>query len=95
MQDLILRIEGMSCGHCLNAVNQALNGHPGVRLGSVQMGRAELQFDPTITDPDRIVAAVEAAGYQAIGGELGAGLETPQSAGGRNDNQATRRSEDE
>lgn len=65
MQEITLHIEGMSCGHCLNAVNQALAGHPGVRVDSVQMGRATIGYDPTMTDPSRIVATVRDAGYEA------------------------------
>jgi len=69
MQELMLHIEGMSCGHCLNAVNQALGSQPGVQLDSVQIGRAQLQYDPAQTDPARLVAAVEEAGYRAWVGE--------------------------
>jgi len=72
MQELTLHIEGMGCGHCLNAVNQALGRLPGVRVDSVQMGRAELGFDPAVIDPLRISAAVQEAGYRAFAGE-GAG----------------------
>lgn len=65
MKDLTLRIEGMSCGHCLNAVNRALRSIPGVEIGSVQMGRAELRYDESAVDPVRIAAAVTDAGYRA------------------------------
>ena len=68
MKELTLRIEGMSCSHCLNAVNKAIGGQPGVEVGSVQMGRAELRYDPSVTGPARIIAAVEEAGYHAVAG---------------------------
>ena len=45
MTSLTLHISGMSCGHCLNAVRNALTGAVGVELRSVQMGRAELVTD--------------------------------------------------
>ena len=32
MRRATLHIEGMSCGHCLNAVNRALSAVPGVRI---------------------------------------------------------------
>jgi Cu+-exporting ATPase len=60
-----LSIEGMSCHHCLNAVNKALAALPGVKIESVRMGRAELSFDPAQADPERIIAAVTDAGYRA------------------------------
>jgi copper chaperone CopZ len=55
----------MSCGHCLNAVNRALAGLPGVQVNAVRIGRAELQYDEATIDVRRIEAAVADAGYQA------------------------------
>ena len=65
MRSLTLHIEGMSCGHCLNAVNQALAQLPGVRLEALRIGRADLQYDETAIEPGRIEAAVTDAGYRA------------------------------
>ena len=65
MTTLKLAIEGMSCGHCLNAVNRSLAGLTGVRIKSVAIGRAELEFDPTVTDTRHITAAIDEAGYRA------------------------------
>jgi copper chaperone len=65
MRSLTLHIEGMSCGHCLNAVNQALAQLPGVRLEALRIGRADLQYDETAIEPARIEAAVTEAGYRA------------------------------
>jgi copper chaperone CopZ len=60
-----LDIEGMSCAHCLNAVNRALAALAGVHVESVNIGRAEVRFDETATDSARLEAAVAAAGYRA------------------------------
>ncbi len=70
MRGLTLQIEGMSCGHCLNAVNKALGTLAGVELGSVTMGRAVLQYDPARIGADQVLAAVRAEGYEAavVGG---------------------------
>jgi copper chaperone len=65
MRSLTLHIEGMSCGHCFNAVNQALSQLPGVRLEALRMGRADLQYDEAAIEPARIEAAVTQAGYRA------------------------------
>jgi copper chaperone CopZ len=65
MKDATVHIEGMSCGHCLNAVNQALGQTPGVEIDSVQMGRARVRYDETVTTPARIAEAIEDAGYKA------------------------------
>ena len=65
MRHITLNITGMSCGHCLNAVNQALGRLNGVRIESVRMGRADLEYDDTLTGPDAIMSAIKDAGYQA------------------------------
>lgn len=65
MSSVTLHIEGMSCSHCLNAVNKALSGVPGARIASVQMGRAEVETDPSGPTPEELAAAVTQAGYRA------------------------------
>jgi copper chaperone CopZ len=65
MQSLVLSIEGMSCGHCLNAVSRALSETAGVAIKSVRIGRAELDFDPAKVEPGGIIAAIGKAGYPA------------------------------
>jgi copper chaperone len=65
MRDLTLFIEGMSCSHCLHAVNKALASVPGVEIGSVRIGRADLRYDERTIEPGRIVEAVSGAGYRA------------------------------
>jgi copper chaperone len=65
MKQAILHIEGMSCGHCLNAVNRALSTLPGVRIDAVRIGRAEVTYDETTTKPTDLEAAVTEAGYPA------------------------------
>jgi copper chaperone len=64
MSIVTAHIDGMSCNHCLNAINQALDGLDGVRVESVRMGRAEVELLPgSATTSDDVVAAIEAAGY--------------------------------
>lgn len=63
MTSLTLHIDGMSCGHCLNAVNRALAGVPGLEVVAVTLGRAEVRYDPAQADQARIVEAVTRAGY--------------------------------
>jgi copper chaperone CopZ len=69
MEDLVdravLHIDGMSCGHCLNAVNRALTEMPGVEVDSVRMGRAEVRYDRARVSPAQLEAAVADAGYRA------------------------------
>lgn len=65
MKTQSLAIQGMSCGHCLNAVNRAISSLPGARAISVRIGRAEVEFDENLTSPERIAEAISAAGYPA------------------------------
>ena len=65
MQKLTLHIEGMTCGHCLNAVNRSLSAVQGVQIESVQIGRASVAYDAESTSPEAIAEAVSAAGYRA------------------------------
>lgn len=65
MQNLTLHIEGMSCGHCLNAVTKALAALDGVEIDLVKIGRAEVRFDPSKNDAAKIAAAVSDEGYRA------------------------------
>lgn len=65
MRQITLHIDGMSCGHCLNAVSQALGRLPGVEVESVRMGRAELRYDNSVITPEAITNAVADAGYRA------------------------------
>jgi copper chaperone len=65
MRNLTLFIEGMSCSHCLHAVNRALASVPGVEIGSVRIGRADVRYDESTIEPGVIVEAVSGAGYRA------------------------------
>ena len=65
MERAILHIDGMSCGHCLNAVNRALAEMPGVEVDTVRMGRAEVRYDQTQVSAAQLEAAVADAGYRA------------------------------
>jgi copper chaperone CopZ len=65
MEKLELEIEGMSCGHCVTAVSNALEELPGVSVDAVRIGSAHLTYEPARVSPDQIVLAVEDAGYAA------------------------------
>ena len=65
MRQITFHVDGMSCGHCLNAINQALAAVPGVEIESVRIGRADVRYDEGRTDPDAIIRAIADAGYTA------------------------------
>ena len=65
MQTVSLEISGMSCGHCVAAVDKALRQTPGVGDAKVEVGRATVTVDPAVATSDTLVDAVQDAGYDA------------------------------
>jgi len=72
MKSLVLTIDGMSCNHCLNAVNKALDSLPGLTVRAVHMGRAEVDLADDGPDSDAVVAAIDEAGYNVSHVEVAA-----------------------
>ncbi|SPP66316.1 heavy-metal-associated domain-containing protein [Nitrospira lenta] len=65
MDELTLKIAGMSCGHCVGQVTKALTRLDGVRVNSVKVGEAIVVYDPREIVPTEIIQAVNEAGYEA------------------------------
>ena len=65
MQTEILKVTGMTCGGCTSAVTRALVGIDGVHNVDVSLagGEAKVDFDENMTSQDKLVTAVEDAGY--------------------------------
>lgn len=78
-----LAIDGMSCGHCVQAVTKALSGVPGVTVKSVAAGSAVIQTADGWTT-DKAVAALDEAGYaaNAMGESAGSVAPMPAKRGG-------------
>lgn len=64
MEDLTLQIDGMSCGHCVARVEKALSRLDGVEVRDIEVGSAQMSYDPSRVSPDKILEAVDAAGYE-------------------------------
>lgn len=64
-RNVTLRIEGMSCQHCVHRIKQALEGVDGVTRAEVDLdaGRATVAASNAVTR-DRLAAAVADAGYE-------------------------------
>ena len=65
MTSLTLNITGMSCGNCVAHVTKALTSVPGLTVRKVEIGRAKVELDPSQGDLNRVIAAVNDAGYEA------------------------------
>ena len=64
METTTLRIDGMSCAHCVKAVRDALGELPGVQVQRVDVGTATVQYDPAMARPEQLADAVRDAGYE-------------------------------
>ena len=60
-----LAIEGMSCGHCVAAVTEALQAVPGVTVDRVAIGAATVVLPAGGASAADVVHAVREAGYEA------------------------------
>ena len=67
MATTTLKIDGMTCGHCVQAVTRALQGTEGVRDAQVdlQAGRAQVEYEESRTNPGDLAAVVTDEGYTA------------------------------
>lgn len=66
MKNAELKIEGMSCGHCIMAVRKELGKLAGVEVDDVQIGSAKVRLDETNVALDQLNQAVSKAGYRVV-----------------------------
>ena len=60
-----LKIEGMTCGHCVRALEQALRAVPGVRHAEVAIGSARIDADEGVAR-EALVRAVEEEEFRVV-----------------------------
>ena len=67
METTELKVEGMTCGHCVQAVTGALQKVDGVERAQVDLnaGRARVEYDEARTDVQEMIRAVSGEGYSA------------------------------
>ena len=60
-------VTGMTCAACQGRVQRALTKTPGVHAANVNlmMHNATVDFDPTVTSPEQLVATIRSTGYDA------------------------------
>ncbi|WP_447601332.1 heavy-metal-associated domain-containing protein [Nitrospira sp. Nam80] len=64
MERLILAIDGMSCGHCVRQVRNALGRLDGVQIDDVRVGEAVVAYDPVSISEKEIEQAIHDLGYR-------------------------------
>ncbi len=66
MKAQTLKIGGMSCGHCVMSVRNALAAQDGVTVEEVRIGSAKVSFDETVVSAETAASAVRDAGYDVL-----------------------------
>ncbi|WP_144463238.1 copper chaperone CopZ [Siminovitchia fortis] len=65
MQETVLKVEGMTCGHCKQSVEKALTAIKGVEKAEADLdeGTVKVSYDRSKTDIGKMKEAVEDQGY--------------------------------
>ena len=68
MEKTVVKVEGMSCEHCVQSVTKAVTALPGVGGVAVDLktGTVTVEHDPGITDVIKIKAEIEDQGYDVV-----------------------------
>lgn len=65
MESVYMKVDGMSCGSCVNAVTKALTAVQGVSSVSVSLAEGIARIEGTGLNVPAIEAAIVGAGYEA------------------------------
>lgn len=65
MERVELNVEGMTCGGCVNSIQNALNGRDGVANATANLDAklVTIEFDPAVIQRAGLVEAIEDAGF--------------------------------
>jgi len=66
MKDITLKVQGMSCGHCVNAIEESVGQLAGVEQVKVNLTDAQvnLVFDEAQVSHEKIKLTIEDQGYE-------------------------------
>ena len=68
MEKALIKVEGMSCEHCVKAVTDAVSALPGIAgvLVDLEGGTASVDYDAAVVDMTKITTAIEDEGYEVV-----------------------------
>ncbi|MDR3240134.1 MAG: copper ion binding protein [Clostridiales bacterium] len=68
MEKITLRVDGMSCEHCIKAITKTLGALPSVKKVQVNLGAKTVSaaFDPAACTLDKIKQEIEDLGYDVV-----------------------------
>lgn len=66
MTKITLNVEGMSCGHCVNSVENALKEIGAAGKVDLDAKKVEVEYDDSVLNQDVIKEAIEEQGYDVL-----------------------------
>lgn len=66
MKEAIIKVDGMSCQHCVARVKKAIDNLKGIINSDVQIGLVRVSFDESKVRGDEIEKAITDAGYRVV-----------------------------
>jgi len=66
MTEAVIKIEGMSCQHCVMRVKKALDAIAGIIEANIAVGSASIKYDESKVERKDIDSAIEKAGYKIV-----------------------------
>ncbi|MEJ9230336.1 copper chaperone CopZ [Peribacillus butanolivorans] len=65
MENVILAVKGMSCGHCINSIEGNVEKLNGVHFVKVHLNeeKVDISFDPNVVSLEGITDIIEDQGY--------------------------------
>ncbi|GGK16777.1 copper chaperone CopZ [Caldalkalibacillus thermarum] len=68
MKEVTLKVEGMSCAHCVSAVEKSVGALEGVSDVKVNLdqGLVEVKFDDSIVSVEKIKETIDDQGYDVV-----------------------------
>lgn len=66
MSDIVLKVEGMSCGHCASSVEKAVSGVGAAAKVDLAGNTVAVEYDENKVTLDAIKEAIEDQGYDVV-----------------------------
>jgi copper chaperone len=65
MEKLTLKVNGMSCGHCVNSIEGSVGNLKGVEFVKVHLdtGKVDVEFNPSDVSLSKIKETIDDQGY--------------------------------
>lgn len=66
MANTVLKVEGMTCGHCVSAVEKAVGNAGAVGKVDLAAKKVAVEYDESKVTLDAVKAAIEDQGYDVV-----------------------------